>query len=73
MLNNPQRMLLKLFQKGEFKKQQKELVHRIVKVSTSSPQNNSEAIKNEHEKKYIKKIISPKDRQKIIDNLRLVS
>ena len=40
--------------------------HRII------PQNNSETIANEHDKKYLKKYISPEEREKIIDDLRLI-
>ena len=42
-------------------------------VSRSSPQNDSETITNEHNKEIPKeRYISPEERQKIIDNLRLI-
>ena len=44
----------------------------IVKVSKNSQQNNSETVTNENDKKIPKKsYISPDERQKIIDDLRL--
>ena len=48
-------------------------VNKISKVSKSSPQNNSETITNEHDKEIPKeRYISPEERQKIIDDLRLI-
>ena len=44
-------------------------VDRITKVSKNSQENNSEMIKMSVIKKYLKKYISSKERQKIIDNL----
>ena len=47
--------------------------NRITKVSKSSVQNNSESIKNEHDQEISKeRYISPEERQKIIDDLRLI-
>ena len=46
---------------------------RITGVSKNSQQNNSETVTNEHDKEIPKeRYISPKQRQKIIDNLRLI-
>ena len=48
------------------------IADRIKKVSRNSPQNNSETITNEHDKEIPKeRYISPEERQKIIDDLRL--
>ena len=48
-------------------------VNKISKVSKTSPQNNSETITNEHDKEIPKeRYISPEERQKIIDDLRLI-
>ena len=64
-------MHLKLFQKKQFKKQQKQLViwlvikflNRITKFWRISQQNNSEITKNENEKEISKeKHISPEER-----------
>ena len=47
--------------------------NRITKVSKSSPQSNSESIKNEHDQEISKeRYISPEERQKVIDDLRLI-
>ena len=47
--------------------------NRITKVSRSSPQNNSEAFTNEHDKEIPKeRYRTPEKRQKIIDDLRLI-
>ena len=44
-----------------------------MKVSRSSPQNNSETITNEHDKEIpIERYICPEEWQKIIDDLRLI-
>ena len=49
------------------------IADRIVKVSRSSPQNNSETITNEHNKEIRKeRYISPEERHKVIDDLRLI-
>ena len=49
------------------------IANRIMKVSRSSPQNNSETITNEHVKEIPKeRYICPEERQKIIDDLRLI-
>ena len=46
---------------------------RITKLSKTSPQNNLETITNEHDKEIPKeRYISPEERQKIIDELRLI-
>ena len=48
------------------------IANRITKVSKNSPQNNSETVANEHDKKYLKKNVDfQKKRQEIIDDLRL--
>ena len=44
------------------------ITDRITKASRSSPQNKSETITNEHEERYI----PPEERQKIIDDLKLM-
>ena len=47
--------------------------NRNTKVAKSSPQNNSETITNEYVKEIPKeKFISPVEREKIIDDLRLI-
>ena len=44
-----------------------------MKVSRNSPQNNSKTITNEYNKEIPKeRNISPEERQKIIDDLRLI-
>ena len=49
------------------------IVDRITKVSKNSQQNNSEIVINKHDKEISKdRDISPDERQKIIDNLRLI-
>ena len=49
------------------------IANRITKVSRSSPQNNSEKVTNEHDKEIPKETyISQEERQKIIDDLRLI-
>ena len=49
------------------------MANRITKVSQSLPQNNSETITNEHDKKIPKeRYIYPGKRQEIIDDLRLI-
>ena len=46
---------------------------RITKNSTILPQNNSDKVTNEHDKEILKEIhITPEERQKIIDDLRLI-
>ena len=80
MLNNLQQMLLKLLQKEQFKTQQKQLVTLLVikllielRKSKSSPQNNSKTIMNENDNEILReRCISPEERQKIIDDLRLI-
>ena len=43
------------------------------KISNTSQENNSEIVTNDHDKEIPKeRYISPKGRQKIIDNLRLI-
>ena len=71
-------MHLKLLQKESFKKQQKQLVIWLVikllielRKSQIIPQNNSEKVRNEHDKEIPKeRYISPEEKQKIIDDLR---
>ena len=49
------------------------IANRIMKVSRSSLQNNSEIITNKHDKEIPKgRYISPEERQKIINDLRLI-
>ena len=49
------------------------IVDKITKLSKKLQQNNSEIVTNEHYKEITKKrYISPEQRQKIIDNLRLI-
>ena len=49
------------------------IVDRITKVSKTSQQNNSETIANEHNKKIPKeRYISPEERQKIMDDQKLI-
>ena len=46
---------------------------KITKISKTSLQNNSETVTNEYDKEIAKeRYISPKQRQKIIDDLRLI-
>ena len=49
------------------------IANKITKFSRSSPQNNSETITNKHDNEIPKeRQISPEERQKIFDNLRLI-
>ena len=49
------------------------MLNSITKVSNNSQQNNSETITNENDKKTPKqRYISPEEKQKIIDELRLI-
>ena len=49
------------------------IANRITKVSKNSQQNNSETVTNENDKEIPKeRYISPEERQKIIDDLRLI-
>ena len=49
------------------------ITDRITKVSKSSQQNNSEAVTNKHDKEIPKeRYISPEERQKFVDDLRLI-
>ena len=49
------------------------IADRITKVSKNSQQNNSEIVINKHDNEISKdRDISPDERQKIIDNLRLI-
>ena len=82
MLHILQEMRLKLLQKEQFRKQQKQLViwlvikllTKVTKVSKNSQQNNSETVANQHVKEIPKKrYISPEERQEVIDELRLKS
>ena len=44
-----------------------------MRVSRGSPQNNSQTFTNEHDKEIPKeRYISPEERQKIIDDLKLI-
>ena len=79
MLINLQQMRLKLVQKEQFKKQQKQLVIWLIikllikslKFKKKSQQNNLETVTNEHGKEIPKeKYISLEERQEIIDKLR---
>ena len=46
--------------------------NKVTKVSQNSQHNISERVKNEHDKEISKeRYISPEERQKIVDNLRL--
>ena len=46
---------------------------KITKVSKTLPQNNSETFTNEHDEIPKGRYISPEERQKIIDDLKLIS
>ena len=79
-LRNLQQMHLKLVQKDQFKKHRKQLVissvirvlTELLKFEKKSQQNNSEAVRNEHNKEIPKeRHISPEERQKNNDDLRL--
>ena len=49
------------------------IADRIMKVSKNSQQNNSETVTKEHDKEILKeRYISAEERQKIIDDLRLI-
>ena len=49
------------------------IANKITKISKTSQQNNSETVSNEHDKEITKeRYISPEERQKIIDDLRLI-
>ena len=49
------------------------IAKKITKISRSSPQNNSETVTNEHDKKIPKeRYISAEEIQKIIDDLILI-
>ena len=80
MLSNLLQMHLNLLQKEYFKKQDKKLVIslviRLLKISQKNqkrlPQKNSETVRNEHDTERPKeKNISPEEREKLIDDLRL--
>ena len=48
------------------------IADRITKVSKNSQQNNSETVTNENDKEIPKeRLISPEERQEVIDELRL--
>ena len=50
----------------------KKIADRITKVSKNVQKNNSETVKNEHDKKIPKeRYISPQERQEFIDKVRL--
>ena len=45
---------------------------KIIKISKTSQHNNSETVTNEHDKEILKeRYLSPEERQKIIDDVRL--
>ena len=49
------------------------IVDRITKVSKTSPRNSLDLLKKEHDKEISKEIyISPEEKQKMIDYLRLI-
>ena len=49
------------------------IANKITNVSRSSPQNNSVTIANKHDKGIPKeRYVSPEERQKVIDDLRLI-
>ena len=49
------------------------IVDKITKVPKTSTQNNTETVTNEHDKQVPKeRYISPEERQKMIDDLRLI-
>ena len=49
------------------------IAHKITKISKTSKQNISKSVKNEHDKEIPEeRYISPEERQKVIDDLRLV-
>ena len=49
------------------------IAEKITKVSKTPQQNNSETVTNEHDKEIPKeRYISPEERQKIMDELRLI-
>ena len=49
------------------------MADRIIKVSRSSLQSNSETITNEHDKEILKeRYISPEERQNVIEDVRLI-
>ena len=80
MLNNSQQMRLKLLQKQQFKKQQKQLVISLViklltvsqMVKKNSQQNNLEKITNQNEKYLNKDICVQRKDKKILIILLLI-
>ena len=81
MLKNLQQMHLKLLQIESFKKTAEatgdlignKITNKITQVSKNSQQNNSETVRNEHDKEIPKeRYITSEERQKIIDDLRLI-
>ena len=75
MRNNLLQMHLKLLQKEQFKKQQKQPVILLeiklpIKLQESQKLHHKE-VQKKMKKKYVEKIISPELRQKVIDDLRL--
>ena len=73
-----QQLHLKLLQKEQFKNSRSNLISnkiadKIIKVSRTSQKNNSETVRNGHDKEIPKeRLISPEEMQKIIDHLRLI-
>ena len=80
MLNNLQQMHVKLLQKESLKIAEttgdlidNKIANKIMKTSRSLPQNNSETITSKPDKELPKeRYVSPKERHKTIDNLRLI-
>ena len=79
MLNNLLQMHLKLLQKEQLQNSRKivDLIRKRssdkITVSRTSPQISSETVTNENDKEIPKeRYISPEERQKIIDDLRLI-
>ena len=49
------------------------IAQRITKISKVSQQNNSETVKNKHDKEMLKeRYISPEERQKVIGELKII-
>ena len=77
MLNNTLQMHLKLPEKEQFKKQQRQrankITDKITKISKTSQQNNLVIVTNEDDKELLKKIcMCVLESQKIVDYLRLI-
>ena len=82
MLKNPLQILYrKLLQKEQFTKTAEatadmngnKIFDKITKISRTSPQTNSQTKTKEHDEEIPKeRYISPQERQKVIDDLRLI-